>query len=298
MPELPEVENLRLGLLRTIRGQVIKKVKVRKPKLVSGRGNFRTISIPKSRQFSRGLAGERITDIERRAKNLVFRFGSGKALLVHLKMTGQFVYREKGKNMVDGGHPIELSESVLPNRHTHIIFELSKGTLFYNDTRMFGYLLYYPSAAALEAENHFGGLGLEPLEAGFTLRYFAAALARRKGRLKTVLMDQRIVTGLGNIYADEVAFAAGVRPTRSVASLPPGETVKLYRAIRRIIPAAIRLGGSSVASYRLLDESRGNYAREHKVYGRAGKSCRRCSTILNKITVNNRATVYCPNCQK
>lgn len=298
MPELPEVENLRLGLLRTIRGQVVKSVTVRKPKLVSGRGNFRTTSISKSRRFSRGLAGERIADIERRAKNLVFRFGSGKALLVHLKMTGQFVYREKGKNMVDGGHPIELSESVLPNRHTHIIFELSKGTLFYNDTRMFGYLLYYPSAAALDGQNHFGGLGLEPLDANFTLRYFTAALARRKGRLKTVLMDQRIVTGLGNIYADEVAFAAGVRPTRSVASLAPEEVAKLYRAIRRIIPAAIRLGGSSIASYRLLDESRGNYAREHKAYGRAGEGCFSCGAVLKKIQVNNRTTVYCPNCQK
>jgi formamidopyrimidine-DNA glycosylase len=276
MPELPEVESLRRGLTRLVVGQKIVRVQVRKPKLVSGKGNIRTASDAKRRTFIRGLTNETLAAVDRRAKNLIFRFSSGKMMLVHLKMSGQFVYRERGENKVIGGHPIELAEHELPNKHTHLIFELERGTLYYNDTRMFGYLLYYPSAAAFEKEEHFADLGLEPLDAAFTPAYLAEALQSKKGRLKTVLMDQKIVTGLGNIYADEAMFEAGVRPTRSAASLTREEIKKLHAAIRRILKRAIDLGGSSVATYRLVDDSRGNYAREHNVYGKAGKQCVIC----------------------
>jgi formamidopyrimidine-DNA glycosylase len=298
MPELPEVENLRLGLARKILGQKIKRIEIRKPKLVSGKGNMRVVSQKMAKAFIEGLTGETITDIDRRAKNLLFRTKRGRILLVHLKMSGQFVYRERGRNLVEGGHPIEISEKDLPNKHTHLIFELSKGTLFYNDTRMFGYLLYYPDAARFEKENHFGGLGLEPLDPAFTLEYFRTVLKDKKGKLKTVLMNQSVVTGLGNIYADEVCFMASVRPVRQVSSLTSGEIAKVYEAIRVIIPKAIEQGGSSVATYRLLDESRGNYAREHKVYGKTGERCMACDKPLRTVQVNNRTTVFCGYCQK
>jgi formamidopyrimidine-DNA glycosylase len=298
MPELPEVENLRRGLARKILGQKIKRIEVRKPKLVSGKGNIRSASQKVTREFIKGLTGEVIADIDRRAKNLVFRTKRGRILLVHLKMSGQFVYRERGRNLVEGGHPIEISEKELPNKHTHLIFELSKGTLFYNDTRMFGYLLYYPDTARFEKENHFGGLGLEPLDPAFTLEYFRTVLKEKKGKVKTVLMNQAIVTGLGNIYADEVCFMASVRPVRQVSSLKPKEVENIYKAIRFIIPNAIEQGGSSVATYRLLDESRGNYAREHKVYGKTGERCIVCETPLKTVQVNNRTTVFCERCQK
>lgn len=298
MPELPEVENLRRGLLKKVAGQRIKRVVVRKLKLVSGKGNVRKASPAKAGEFVRGLTGQVIADIDRRAKNLVFRTEAGRIVLVHLKMSGQFVYRERGRNLVDGGHPIELSEKEMPNKHTHIIFELSRGTLFYNDTRMFGYLLYYPDAASFEKENHFGGLGLEPMDRAFTLEYFRTALKEKKGKLKTVLMNQAIVTGLGNIYADEVCFMAGVRPARAANSLKPAEIDHLYKAIKLIIPNAIKLGGSSVATYRLLDASRGNYAREHKVYGKTGERCVVCGAPLKTMQLNGRTTVYCPRCQK
>ena len=297
MPELPEVESLRRGLLARVRGQTIKKVKVLKSRLVSGKGNIRQASDKKKREFSRGLTGAKITDIERKAKNLIFRL-SGKVMLVHLKMSGQFTYREHGRNVVIGGHPIELAEKQLPNKHTHVIFELTKGTLYYNDTRMFGYLLYYPSVAAFEKGNHFAKLGLDPLDPDFTRGYFAQKLKTKRGRLKTVLLNQEVVTGLGNIYADEAAFAAGVRPTRAVQTLTKKEVEKLYAAIVRILARAIKLGGSSVATYRLVDESRGNYAREHRVYGRAGRECLVCGKALKKVTLNGRTTVFCPKCQK
>lgn len=299
MPELPEVENLRRGLQKAILGQKIGKVFVHKPKLVSGKGNVRTASGAQSRAFVKGLTGERFAAIERRAKNLIFIFKSGKVLLVHLKMSGQFAYRSKDKSRaVIGGHPIELSETTLPNKHSHVIFELERGTLYYNDTRMFGYLLFYPDRAAFEKEGHFHSIGVEPLDAAFTPAYLRQKLAVSKKKIKTALMEQGIVAGLGNIYADEALFEAGIRPVRRADSLRSGEAKKLHAAIRRILTRAIKVGGSSVATYRLLDESRGNYAREHKVYGRAGEKCPVCGQPLLKTALNGRTTVFCRNCQR
>ncbi len=227
------------------------------------------------------------------------RFVSGKVVLAHLKMSGQFVYKSNSNNSkVIGGHPIELSEKVLPNKHTHIILKLDKGTLYYNDTRMFGYLLYYPSLETFERENHFALLGLEPFDIKFTQDYLFESLKNKKGKIKSVLMDQKIVTGLGNIYADESLFEAKIRPDRSARTIKNKEIVLLYKAIIRIMHRAIEVGGSSVATYRLLDESQGNYAREHKVYGKSGEKCPRCGKPLKKIVVSGRTTIFCPNCQK
>lgn len=299
MPELPEVENLRLGLEKNILGQKIVKVKVTKPKLVSGKGTIRTASRKKAEEFEKGLEGEIFSEVERKAKNLIFKFKSGKVLLVHLKMSGQFVYKsKKDKSKVTGGHPIEISEKELPNKHTHVIFELGGGTLFYNDTRMFGYLLYYPTLKHFENEDHFKLLGLEPLDKKFTAKYLEESLKSKVGKIKAVLMNQEIVTGLGNIYADETLFAAKIRPTRQANTLSKTEAENLHTNIVRIIKRAIEVGGSSVATYRLLDDSQGNYAREHKVYGKAGKNCSVCKSVLNKIEIQTRTTVFCPKCQK
>lgn len=298
MPELPEVENLRRGLEKNVVGQKVLKVKVHKPKLVSGKGNIRKASSKITREFERGLKGEMFAEVERRAKNLIFRFASGKVMLVHLKMSGQFVYKGKDNNKVIGGHPIEISESVLPNKHTHIIFELEKGVLYYNDTRMFGYLLYYPTVEAFEEANHFELIGLEPFDKKFTSKYLMGALKNKKGKIKAVLMDQSIVTGLGNIYADESLFEAKIKPTRSASSIQKDEVLNLYKAILRIMKKAVKVGGSSVATYRLLDESQGNYAREHKVYGKEGKPCPNCKRPLVKTVIQGRTTIFCDKCQK
>ncbi|HYF10077.1 MAG TPA: bifunctional DNA-formamidopyrimidine glycosylase/DNA-(apurinic or apyrimidinic site) lyase [Candidatus Paceibacterota bacterium] len=298
MPELPEVESLRRSLEKVILGQTVRKIEVLAPKLVSGKGNVRTPSPAKTKAFVSGLEKEKIISIDRRAKNLIFRFSHGKVMIVHLKMTGQLVYKEKGKKPVTGGHPIELSETELPNKHTRLIFHLGRGTLYYNDTRMFGYLLYHKSLEEAEKLGHFSDLGVEPLDAGFTLEYFRDSLKARRGTLKKVLMDQKVVTGLGNIYADEVAYEAGVRPTRQIAKVTGAEIEKLYKAIKRTMEAAISLGGSSVADYLLADGSRGNYAREHKVYGKTGENCPKCGTKLRTLQLNGRTTVYCPQCQK
>ncbi len=299
MPELPEVENLRLGLERAILGQKIKNVEVRKPKLVFGKGTLRLPSSKKKNEFEIEISGEKFVAIERRAKNLIFRLSHDKIILAHLKMSGQFVYKPKGENYsVTGGHPIEISEKELPNKHTHIIFELDKGILYYNDTRMFGYVLYYANAKTFAKENHFAKYGLEPLDLAFTTEYLFDNLRTKKGKIKAVLMEQKIVTGLGNIYADESLFEAAIRPDRIPSSISLPEAKKLHKAILRIIKRAIELGGSSVATYRLLDETRGNYAREHKVYGKGNHPCINCKTTLIKTIIQGRTTIFCPHCQK
>jgi formamidopyrimidine-DNA glycosylase len=297
MPELPEVENLRLGLTKKIVGQKIKNVKIFAPKLVSGFGNLRVASKKKADEFIGGLTGETIALVERRAKNLIFRFKSGKILLVHLKMSGQFSYKE-GETIIGGGHPIELSEKELPNKHTHIIFKLSRGTLYYNDIRTFGYLLYFSSEKDFNQSGHFKNIGPEPLSKEFSEGYFQTVLKNKKTNIKALLLGQSVVAGLGNIYADETLFKARIRPTRRASSLKPGEIKRLYSAIKKILSRAIKLGGSSVATYRLLDESRGNFAREHKVYGRGGEKCLRCGLKLISKKIAGRTTVYCANCQK
>jgi formamidopyrimidine-DNA glycosylase len=297
MPELPEVENLRRGLSKSITGQKILSIQVNKPKLVSGSGTQRKESKSKARSFIQNLTSEKIIEVERKAKNLIFSLTNEKIILAHLKMTGQFVYspNKKGKNIL-GGHPIEISESKLPNKHTHIIFNLSKGTLYYNDTRMFGYVLYSKNKKKLN--NHFKKLGVEPLEKEFTLKYFKEALQKRKGKIKSVLLNQEIIVGIGNIYADESLFEAGVLPTRPASSLSQEEVKKLHKAIKRILKKAVAVGGSSVANYRLVDNSKGNYAREHKIYGKVGEKCKKCKKILKKTVVAGRSTTYCSTCQK
>lgn len=302
MPELPEVENLRRGLQKALRGRRIRAVKVNKPKLVSGKGNNRTASAKKAGEFARKLKGDSVAAVERLAKNLIFRMKSGATVVAHLKMSGQFAYKDgrasmSGKRAVIGGHPIELSESELPNKHTHIIFDLDKGALYYNDTRMFGYVLWYPDYEAAH-KAHFGELGPEPLGPAFTLKYFREALAKSGAMLKAALLAQSIVTGLGNIYVDEACFMAGVRPDRRADNLTASEVQKLYVAIKKILTKAIEAGGSSVSTYRLLDMTRGNYAREHKVYGRAGEPCVKCARPLSKMLIQTRTTVFCNNCQK
>lgn len=298
MPELPEVESLRRSLKPYIIGQTIKSISVHKPKLVSGSGTVRQPLDYKKQEFETNPIGAKIIDITRVAKNLILHLSNGQVILVHLKMTGQLVYQDNDQNKVLGGHPIEVSESQLPNQHSHIIFDLDKGTLYYNDVRMFGYVLLYSSLDSIYKLGHFDKIGLDPFDSNFTSEYLYKNLKNKKSKLKTVLLNQEIVTGLGNIYADEVCFKAGILPTRIANTLNKKEVSQLYDAITEIIPKAVEMGGSSIANYIMADGSRGTYAREHKVYGKAGKECMICAQILQKTNINSRTTVFCQFCQK
>lgn len=299
MPELPEVESLRLSLKPYIIGQTIQAALVHKPKLVSNLGTKRLESASKKLEFETVLPGKQILDITRIAKNLLIHLTDGSIVLVHLKMTGQLVYQEKGQNKALGGHPIQASELALPNKHSHIIIELNRGTLYYNDIRMFGYMLYFANFEAVVQTGHFEALGQDPLDtAQFKYEYFYQSLKSKKTLLKSLLLSQSIVTGLGNIYADEVCFEAKILPFRNTSTLTDQEIQALYQAIIRIISRAVAMGGSSVANYIMADGSRGTYVREHKVYGKAGQPCLICGNLLSKKIIASRTTVFCQFCQK
>ncbi len=301
MPELPEVENVRRSLLPFIAGQEIQQVQVLMPKLVTSNGTTRKSNQKKADEFIKQTVGRKIVDLTRRAKNLVFSLSDGSVLIGHLKMTGQFVYvpfYEKSQSIIGGGHPIELSESKLPNKHSYVIITLEKGTLYYNDVRQFGYLLYYPSMQAMLSDGHFDKYGVEPLEDKFLEKEFVDKITKKTGVLKNVLLSQEIVVGLGNIYVDECCFLSGIRPQSKISDISKVKLKKLFRYIKSVLNHAVSEGGSSVANYILADGSRGNYARYHFVYNRKNKPCKVCGTKLDSLVSGGRTTVYCKHCQK
>ena len=303
MPELPEVETLRRELAEVLIGQVIKSVKVLWPKSVT----------PKD--FARKLKGSKILGVNRRAKILLLNLTDNQTLAIHLKMTGQLVYRPnqnqgstlgtfKVEPLIIGGHPQPLPQGLSlagfkdsPFNYTRAVFNFTDGSrLYFNDLRKFGWLhLLKPQAVTALHEHH----GAEPLAPSFTIQTFRAILDRYPRRiLKAVLLDQTLIAGLGNIYADESCFAARIKPSRRVATLTAMEKLKLYRAIRSLLTLSIKHGGTSARDYRHSDGSRGGFATYLKVYGRAGKPCRRCGTLISKIKLAGRGTYFCPKCQK
>jgi formamidopyrimidine-DNA glycosylase len=297
MPELPEVESLRRSLLPFLIGQKILNVKVNRHKIVSSSGTTRKDNLTKTKEFETELIDRKIVSLERRAKNIIIRLDDESIILIHLKMTGQLVYQPKFGELVTGGHPIQESDSVLPNKHSYVIWTLSDGTLFYNDVRQFGYVLYYSNFQAVLNDGHFVDLGVEPLEESFTLQEFSK-IKKKTGVLKSVLLGQGVVVGLGNIYCDEVCFAAKVRPDRKCNTLTKKEIERLYIEIKRILHLAVENNGSSVANYLLGDGSKGNYANFHLVYGKKGKNCVVCGTPLSDSKINSRTTIFCKKCQK
>jgi formamidopyrimidine-DNA glycosylase len=164
--------------------------------------------------------------------------------------------------------------------------------------RKFGYVLYYKDIDAAIEANHFSKIGLEPFDPAFTFQYFRDEIKKKNKALKTVLLEQSVVVGCGNIYADEVCFASKVLPSRNCKTLTDTEIKLIHKNIIKMLRHAIDLGGSSISDYLLADGSRGNFAREHKVYGRGGEKCEICKNILEKSVIAGRTTVFCLICQK
>lgn len=288
MPELPEVETIKNDLAGALAGRTIADVEVRLPKMV--RSNRRV--------FRRRLRGRRIGSLARRGKLLIVGLdGDDAYLLIHLKMTGQLIYRRRGYVIAGGhSHPSLLVDTV-PNKHTHIIFSLTDGShLFFNDLRQFGYVKL---VGAGELADELGGLGAEPLGESFTADWLHEHLRRRRVNLKNVLLDQSVIAGLGNIYADETCWRARVRPTRRADRLTRAESARLARSIRQVLQLAIKHRGTTFSNFRDGLGRAGNFGRRLNVYGRAGQACRRCRTIkLKRVTVAGRGTVFCSRCQR
>lgn len=287
MPELPEVETIRNDLEAKIVRKKITKVEVRQDKMVRGA----------TAAFRKFLVGSSFLKIDRRGKLLIFDIAATDIyLLVHLKMTGQLVYKE-GKRVTSGGHSWPLMDMKLPNKHTHIIITFAdKSQLFFSDLRQFGFMQIVNQK---QRDLIVARFGIEPLTRDFTSESFRKVFKNRRAPLKAVLLNQKLIAGIGNIYADEICFAAGVRPGRRVNTLTKSEIDRLYEAAEKIIRSAIKYRGTTFSDYVDGSGVSGNFVSRLKVYGRDGKICLRCRKYnIKKIKKAGRGTHYCPSCQK
>lgn len=288
MPELPEVETIRADLDKVITNKKIRDFAVIVPKTVR----------PQSvRKIKQDLVGAKIVAAKRRAKMLILSLDTKKHLLAHLKMTGQLIYQPKKGEVIMGGHPQQGGHLNLPNKYTRAIFTFTDGSkLFFNDLRKFGWLR---TASQAELEELVSKVGPEPLSNDFTLTYFTSILKRYPNRpIKQTLLDQKLIAGIGNIYADEAAFLSGLLPSRKAGSLKPNEIATLYKNIIGVLKLAIKKKGTSSRNYRRVDGGEGGMVKHLKVYGRGGKPCLTCSTPLSKTKLAGRGTHFCAKCQK
>jgi formamidopyrimidine-DNA glycosylase len=292
MPELPEVETLKRDLAKTIVGKKINRVSVLWPKTV------KPLSV---NLFIKNVSAKKITAVSRRAKMLVIDLSDGNHLLVHLKMTGQLIFKPKAKNqklkLIAGGHPQPGGMDNLPNSFTRLIFEFSDGTkLFFNDMRKFGWVRFVTPDDFQKASDNYG---IEPLEKDFTFSFFNKVLERYPNRkIKQWLLDQKIISGLGNIYADESCFYAKILPTRIVGTLNQKEKKDLFTHIPKVLKLSISKKGTSFSDYVQLDGKAGQMIKWLKVYNKKNQSCQRCKGKIEKIKLNGRGTHFCPKCQK
>jgi formamidopyrimidine-DNA glycosylase len=273
MPELPEVETIRLALEPHVVGRTFERVEILDPRLVRP---FEPLAVAAE------LEGERVAALERRGKYLIVRFESGRVLLIHLRMTGSL--RHAGDDGLD------------EDPYRRAVVNLDDGSdVAYRDVRRFGtWHLLEPD----EVDDYLGRrLGGEPLARTFTAKRLGERLANRRAPLKAALLDQRTVAGLGNIYVDEALWRAGLHPLREAGTLDDGELQRLTKAIREALRAGLARQGASLRDYSTPDGGRGRAQEEFRVYGRTGEPCPRCGTPIDKIRVGGRGTWYCPACQ-
>ena len=294
MPELPEVETVRRGLAPVLVGQRLTRVESRR----------KDLRFPLPDRFNERLTGQTIDRLERRAKYLVASLSSGETLVMHLGMTGRFTVAGGTEGRADEIGAYVYGTGADP-KHDHIVFHAGNhGRVIYNDPRRFGYMLLV-AAGGLEDHALFANLGPEPLGADFNAGYLAERAAPKKVNLKALLMDQRVVAGLGNIYVSEALFRAGLSPLRAAATLAgrgaraAGRSGLLVAAAQDVLTEAILAGGSTLKDYRHADGSSGQYQEAFKVYGREDQGCLRpgCSGTVRRIVQTGRATFYCPRCQ-
>lgn len=287
MPELPEVETVRLQLLHKISGKKIKKIKV-----------FAQKTVNNNQFFEKTLINKTIRHIDRVGKLMIFEF-TDKAnlfMLAHLKMTGQFFFTDK-EGIIGGGHSVAESDwQKLPNKHTRVEFTFSDDTkLYFNDLRKFGYLKLVDAKELKINKEKFGP---EPTSKNFDTNSFYEKLKTRRTSIKAFLLNQSIVAGLGNIYVDETLFKAGISPTRSANKITKKEAEKIARFSGDIMQKAITARGTTFQHFTDTAGKTGNYTEHLKVFGKQNTPCRKCGQLITKTKVAGRGTHYCPHCQK
>lgn len=287
MPELPEVETVRLQLRRGLMGKTIGGVTVLHEKTT--RYNPR---------YAEDLIGKTIAAIDRIGKLMIFSFVGEDDffLLAHLKMTGQF-FVVSGSAVTGGGHSMTPADvETLPGRHTRVAYDFTDGTkLYFNDMRLFGYVALASAAEVTVARS---GFGPELIDPSFDDEWFSKKLKTRKTSIKAALLDQAFVAGLGNIYADEALWRAKVRPMRPADTLTKKEAAALRAAARDVMQESIAVGGTTFQNFADADGHAGNFTQYLNVFGKQGTACVRCGTIIIKTRVAGRGTHYCPGCQK
>ena len=285
MPELPEVEWLRRSLERSLVGRRFVEARLSLPKIFVGLDGLELDD----------LLGRQVRGLRRRAKFLICELSDGVALVVHLRMSGQLIHRSaSGETLATGGHPVPSFDAPLPHRATHAVFRFDDDSLLYlTDIRQFG-RLWLVDEATVEPFLARSNLGPEPLDPSFSEAELLGRLERRsRASLKPLLLDQRFLGGVGNIYADEIAFAAKVSPLAVVGELDQLSRVELYRAIRSVLEHAVTNGVAEILN------GRANPERDFpRVHGRAGQPCPRCGTTIVKSRVGGRGTYTCPSCQR
>ena len=271
MPELPEVETIRRGIEPHVVGRTIEKVIVRD----------RRLRWPIARGFEKKLAGRRIRAVDRRGKYLLLDLGGDKVIL-HLGMTGNLALLEPGRAV---------------KKHDHLDLELSgQLTLRFNDPRRFGAALWWPASHA--SHMLLEHMGPEPFAPEFSAEYLARLARKRSAPVKNFLMDGRIVVGVGNIYAVEALFRAGIRPMRQAGRVTRAEYGKLVEAVRSVLNDAIAAGGTTFRDFRDSNGEPGYFVQKLDVYDRAGQACRKCKTPIKRLVIGQRSSYYCPRCQK
>jgi formamidopyrimidine-DNA glycosylase len=270
MPELPEVETIRRGL-KNLAGKKVKNIFRSEKKL--------RISSTLDLQNLQGL---KIKNIDRRARYLILNFSKDKSLIIHLGMSGRVTLEKNFKQL----------------KHDHFVIEFADDLfLVFNDPRRFGFVDLV-STKNLDQHKMLAKLGVEPLSDDFNFTYLAKKLSRKKKNIKSVMMDNEIVVGVGNIYISESLFDAKISPLRESSSIRITEIKKLVSAIKKTIEKAIELGGSSINDYVDSAGNLGNFQKNFKVYGRTMEKCLLCKNLIRKIVQSGRSSFYCPNCQK
>jgi formamidopyrimidine-DNA glycosylase len=288
MPELPEVETIRIGLNRLLPGLVIEAIDCTNPK------SF----MATAEDVRSYLLGAKVLSVSRRAKVLLIELSTHYSLIIHLKMTGQLVFQ--GRDVHFGaGHPTNSLIGQLPDKSTRVLFSFLDGSrLYFNDQRKFGWVLLMPSSEVYDI-NFMHKLGPEPLGTDFTWEVLKLRLSRRPNTsIKVALLDQTVVAGVGNIYADESLWGAKIHPQRLVRSLTDANIKALYLALVAVLRISIEKGGSTDRNYVDADGNKGSYLSFANVFRRNGQHCARCGTEIIKIRLAGRGTHLCPHCQK
>lgn len=289
MPELPEVETVRLGLQPAMEGHVITRAQTR-------RGDLR---IPFPKDFVKRLEGRKVRHVRRRAKYILADLDSGETLVIHLGMSGRMSVYGEGKPRKLGHYVYDVAPaSAGHGKHDHVVFETdAPARIVFNDHRRFG-LMTLVDTAHLEDAKLFRDVGIEPLSNGFNTAYLAKVLEGKKTPIKSALLDQRLIAGLGNIYVCEALFRAKISPKRLAGSISRERLAPLAAAIRKVLKDAIAAGGSTLRDHAQATGDPGNFQHHFLVYGREGKPCKSgCPGTVKRIVQSGRSTFYCPKCQ-